>query len=95
MLQVAGQATVLGTERHWALMLSLSLIPALTQFLLLPLCPKSPPYLLLTRAEESKAAAGGSEPGFSCHRISFQVGGRLPEGGSLQDDAVTRQRCSG
>ncbi|XP_029688518.1 solute carrier family 2, facilitated glucose transporter member 1 [Takifugu rubripes] len=54
---VAGQEMVLGTERHWALMLSLSLIPAFTQYLLLPLCPKSPRYLLLTKAEESKAAA--------------------------------------
>lgn len=71
LLQVAGQETVLGTERHWALMLSLSLIPALTQYLLLPLCPKSPRYLLLTKAEESKVTAGGSQPGFSCHHISF------------------------
>lgn len=71
LLQVAGQETVLGTERHWALMLSLSLIPAFTQFLLLPLCPESPRYLLLTKAEESRAAAGGSQPGSSCHHSSF------------------------
>lgn len=44
-------------------MLSLSLIPALTQYLILPFCPESPRYLLLNKAEESEAEAGGSEPG--------------------------------
>lgn len=64
-LQVAGLETVLGTERYWALMLSLSLIPALTQYLVLPFCPESPRYLLINKAEESKAEAGGSRPRFS------------------------------
>lgn len=58
-LQVAGLETALGTEHHWAMMLSLSLIPALTQYLVLPFCPESPRYLLINRSEESKAAAGG------------------------------------
>jgi len=59
-LQVAGLETVLGTEQHWAMMLSLSVIPALTQYLVLPFCPESPRFLLLNRGEESKAEAGGS-----------------------------------
>lgn len=59
-LQVAGLETALGTEHHWAMMLSLSLIPALTQYLVLPFCPESPRYLLINRGEESKAEAGGS-----------------------------------
>ncbi|XP_041828577.1 solute carrier family 2, facilitated glucose transporter member 1 [Melanotaenia boesemani] len=52
---VVGLETVLGTERYWALMLSLSLIPALTQYLVLPFCPESPRYLLINRGKESQA----------------------------------------
>lgn len=40
------------------MMLSLSLIPALAQYLVLPFCPESPRYLLINRGEESKAEAG-------------------------------------
>uniref|UniRef100_A0A3Q3FG32 Solute carrier family 2, facilitated glucose transporter member 5 n=1 Tax=Labrus bergylta TaxID=56723 RepID=A0A3Q3FG32_9LABR len=57
MLQVAGLETVLGTEHNWAMMLSLSLIPALAQYLIFPFCPESPRYLLINRGEESKAEA--------------------------------------
>ncbi|KAL7380570.1 hypothetical protein ABVT39_019906 [Epinephelus coioides] len=54
---VAGLETVLGTEHNWAMMLSLSIIPALTQYLVLPFCPESPRYLLINRGEETKAEA--------------------------------------
>ncbi|CAG5866800.1 unnamed protein product [Menidia menidia] len=54
---LAGLESALGTERNWALMLSLSLIPALTQYLALPFCPESPRYLLINRGEASKAEA--------------------------------------
>ncbi|XP_034713957.1 solute carrier family 2, facilitated glucose transporter member 1 [Etheostoma cragini] len=57
LLQVAGLDTVLGTEHYWAMMLSLSVIPALTQYLVLPFCPESPRYLLIDQGEESKAEA--------------------------------------
>lgn len=59
LLQVAGLETVLGTEHNWSMMLSLSLIPALMQYLVLPFCPESPRYLLFNRGEEAKAEAGG------------------------------------
>ncbi|XP_072221338.1 solute carrier family 2, facilitated glucose transporter member 1 [Leuresthes tenuis] len=52
---VAGLETVLGTEHYWAIMLSLSLIPALAQYLVLPFCPESPRYLLINRGEEWNA----------------------------------------
>ncbi|XP_075303848.1 solute carrier family 2, facilitated glucose transporter member 1 [Odontesthes bonariensis] len=52
---VAGLETVLGTEHHWAIMLSLSLIPALAQYLILPFCPESPRYLLINQGEKCKA----------------------------------------
>ncbi|XP_056151974.1 solute carrier family 2, facilitated glucose transporter member 1 [Lampris incognitus] len=54
---VVGLETVLGTEQYWALMLSLSLIPALLQYLVLPLCPESPRYLLINQGKESQAEA--------------------------------------
>ncbi|XP_075904828.1 solute carrier family 2, facilitated glucose transporter member 1 [Nelusetta ayraudi] len=54
---VAGLETALGTEHHWAVMLSLSLVPALIQYLLLPFCPESPRYLLIDRGEEGEAEA--------------------------------------
>lgn len=57
-LQVAGLEIVLGTEHDWAMMLSLSLIPALTQYVILPFCPESPRYLLINRQEEIKAKSG-------------------------------------
>lgn len=63
MLQVAGLESALGTEHYWAMMLSLSLIPALIQYLVLPFCPESPRYLLINKGEMSKAEAGG----YHCH----------------------------
>ncbi|XP_053700601.1 solute carrier family 2, facilitated glucose transporter member 1 [Synchiropus splendidus] len=54
---VAGLESALGTEKYWAMMLSLSLIPALLQYLILPFCPESPRYLLINRGEEDKAEA--------------------------------------
>uniref|UniRef100_A0A3Q2FIL3 Solute carrier family 2, facilitated glucose transporter member 5 n=1 Tax=Cyprinodon variegatus TaxID=28743 RepID=A0A3Q2FIL3_CYPVA len=54
---VAGLETTLGTESNWAMMLSLSLIPALTQYLILPFCPESPRYLLINQRKEKKAEA--------------------------------------
>uniref|UniRef100_A0A8C5DHU9 Solute carrier family 2, facilitated glucose transporter member 1-like n=1 Tax=Gouania willdenowi TaxID=441366 RepID=A0A8C5DHU9_GOUWI len=57
---VAGLETLLGTEHNWAMMLSLSLIPALLQYLLLPFCPESPRFLLINRGVEDKAQTGES-----------------------------------
>ncbi|XP_061890780.1 solute carrier family 2, facilitated glucose transporter member 1-like [Entelurus aequoreus] len=54
---VAGLETMLGTTDLWDMMLSLSLIPALAQFLILPFCPESPRFLLLNQGEDSKADA--------------------------------------
>ncbi|KAK1893410.1 Solute carrier family 2 facilitated glucose transporter member 1 [Dissostichus eleginoides] len=68
---VAGLETALGTEHHWAMMLSLSVVPALLQYMVLPFCPESPRYLLINRGEESRAEAallrlrGSSEKVFS------------------------------
>ncbi|TRY57890.1 hypothetical protein DNTS_014407 [Danionella cerebrum] len=52
---VVGLETVLGTEKSWCLMLSLSLIPATLQYLTLPFCPESPRYLFINRGKEKEA----------------------------------------
>ncbi|XP_077416192.1 solute carrier family 2, facilitated glucose transporter member 1 [Vanacampus margaritifer] len=54
---VSGLETMLGTEKLWNMMLSLSLIPALAQYLFLPFCPESPRYLLINKGQEDKADA--------------------------------------
>ncbi|XP_063040023.1 solute carrier family 2, facilitated glucose transporter member 1 [Engraulis encrasicolus] len=52
---VVGLETALGTEENWAIMLSLSLIPAALQYLTLPFCPESPRYLLINQGQELQA----------------------------------------
>ncbi|XP_054652455.1 solute carrier family 2, facilitated glucose transporter member 1 [Dunckerocampus dactyliophorus] len=52
---VSGLETALGTVDHWDIMLSLSLIPALAQYLILPFCPESPRYLLINKGRQSNA----------------------------------------
>ncbi|KAL0170913.1 hypothetical protein M9458_035509, partial [Cirrhinus mrigala] len=54
---VVGLETVLGTEKYWSLMLSLSLIPATLQYMSLPFCPESPRYLFINRGNEKEAEA--------------------------------------
>ncbi|MGH0122495.1 UNVERIFIED_CONTAM: hypothetical protein FKN15_005413 [Acipenser sinensis] len=48
---------VLGNAQFWPLMLSLSVIPAVLQYLTLPFCPESPRYLLINRGQEEEAEA--------------------------------------
>lgn len=55
---MVGLETVLGTEENWAMMLSLSLIPAVLQYLTLPFCPESPRYLLINQGREEQAEKG-------------------------------------
>ncbi|XP_060938163.1 solute carrier family 2, facilitated glucose transporter member 1 [Limanda limanda] len=70
---VAGLETVLGTKHHWAMMLSLSLVPALAQYLVLPFCPESPRYLLFNRGEESKAEAALLRLRGSTEKVSAEL----------------------
>ncbi|TSM77429.1 Solute carrier family 2, facilitated glucose transporter member 1 [Bagarius yarrelli] len=49
--------TVLGTKKYWAFMLSLPLIPAVIQCLILPFCPESPRYLFINCGKEAEAEA--------------------------------------
>lgn len=46
-------------------MMSLSLIPALVQYLVMPFCPESPRYLLINKGQEDEADAGRTTLTFS------------------------------
>lgn len=47
--QVLGIEQILGTNDGWPLLLGLAVVPALLQLVLLPICPESPRYLLITK----------------------------------------------
>ncbi|KAJ8915802.1 hypothetical protein NQ315_004614 [Exocentrus adspersus] len=53
--QVLGIEQILGTNDGWPLLLGLAVCPALLQLVLLPICPESPRYLLITKQWEEEA----------------------------------------
>ncbi|XP_043935603.1 solute carrier family 2, facilitated glucose transporter member 1-like isoform X2 [Protopterus annectens] len=53
--QVMSLEEMLGTPKHWPLMLSLSVVPAVIQYTSLPFCPESPRYLLINKNQEYRA----------------------------------------
>ncbi|XP_036956612.1 solute carrier family 2, facilitated glucose transporter member 1 [Acanthopagrus latus] len=53
--QVFGMEAVMGNDELWPLLLGFIFIPAIIQCILLPLCPKSPRFLLINKNEENKA----------------------------------------
>ncbi|XP_076597325.1 solute carrier family 2, facilitated glucose transporter member 1-like isoform X3 [Chaetodon auriga] len=55
MAQIFGIESLLGNASLWPLLMGFTLLPAVLQSVLLPLCPESPRYLLINCNEESKA----------------------------------------
>lgn len=53
--QVLGIEQVLGSDNGWPILLGLAIIPSVLQIVLLPMCPESPRYLLLTKQREEDA----------------------------------------
>ncbi|OXU20201.1 hypothetical protein TSAR_004643, partial [Trichomalopsis sarcophagae] len=53
--QVLGIEQILGTNDGWPVLLGLAICPAVLQLLLLPFCPESPRYLLITKKWEEEA----------------------------------------
>ncbi|XP_041655201.1 solute carrier family 2, facilitated glucose transporter member 1-like [Cheilinus undulatus] len=53
--QIFGIEDIMGNATLWPLLLSFTVLPAILQCILLPLCPESPRYLLINCNEESKA----------------------------------------
>ncbi|XP_061651958.1 solute carrier family 2, facilitated glucose transporter member 1 isoform X2 [Phyllopteryx taeniolatus] len=85
---VSGLETLLGTEELWSIMLSLSLIPALAQYLILPFCPESPRYLLINKGQEAKADA-------ALLRLRGSPGGVLAELEEMRGEAGRTQASVG
>lgn len=56
--QVFGMEAIMGNDDLWPLLLGFTFIPAVVQCIVLPLCPKSPRFLLINKNEENKAKAG-------------------------------------
>ncbi|XP_072304359.1 solute carrier family 2, facilitated glucose transporter member 1-like [Eucyclogobius newberryi] len=56
--QIFGLESLLGSQKLWPLLLSLTVAPAILQCILLPFCPESPRFLLinLNKAEEARKA---------------------------------------
>ncbi|XP_012255629.2 glucose transporter type 1-like isoform X2 [Athalia rosae] len=53
--QILGVEQLLGTDAEWPILLGLAIFPAILQLMLLPFCPESPRYLLITKQWEEKA----------------------------------------
>ncbi|KAG8225165.1 hypothetical protein J437_LFUL002865 [Ladona fulva] len=53
--QVLGIEQILGTDEGWPVLLGLAICPAILQLILLPVCPESPRYLLITKQWEEEA----------------------------------------
>ena len=56
--QILGIEHLLGTDEGWPYLLGMAIIPPIMQLILLPICPESPRYLLITRQQEKLARAG-------------------------------------
>ncbi|KAB7497116.1 Glucose transporter type 1 [Armadillidium nasatum] len=53
--QVLGLKNLLGNEDAWPILMGLAILPAIMQLVLLPVCPESPRYLLLSCQREDEA----------------------------------------
>ncbi|XP_014673264.1 PREDICTED: solute carrier family 2, facilitated glucose transporter member 1-like [Priapulus caudatus] len=53
--QILGLPMILGNAEYWPVLFALTIVPAVGQLVLLPTCPESPRYLLLTRQQATKA----------------------------------------
>jgi len=56
--QILGVEGLLGTDKGWPFLLGIALFPSILQMTLLPFCPESPRYLLITKQREQEARQG-------------------------------------
>lgn len=56
--QILGIEGLLGTDAGWPYLLGVAIFPSAMQLILLPMCPESPRYLLITKQQESAARIG-------------------------------------
>merc|ERR1712012_33433 len=53
--QVLGVDYLLGTDEGWPYLLGIAVFPSILQMILLPICPESPRYLLISKGQEHQA----------------------------------------
>ncbi|XP_035018563.1 solute carrier family 2, facilitated glucose transporter member 1 [Hippoglossus stenolepis] len=53
--QIFGLDSLLGSDYLWPLLLALTILPAILQTIMLPFCPESPRYLLISLNQEEEA----------------------------------------
>ncbi|CAH1788379.1 unnamed protein product [Owenia fusiformis] len=53
--QVFGIEEILGTENGWQFLVAIPIVPAILQLIMLPFCPESPRYLLISKDDETAA----------------------------------------
>ena len=70
--QVLGIEQILGTNDGWPVLLGLAICPAILQLLLLPICPESPRYLLITKQWEEEARKGKYSISLSVHQSASE-----------------------
>ena len=54
-MQVLGVDYLLGTDDGWPYLLGIAVFPSILQLILLPICPESPRYLLISKGQEQAA----------------------------------------
>ncbi|XP_067653598.1 solute carrier family 2, facilitated glucose transporter member 1-like [Haliotis asinina] len=55
--QILGFPEILGNNAYWDVLLGLTAIPCVLQLIVMPFCPESPRYLLITKGQEHAAQA--------------------------------------
>ncbi|XP_030249482.1 solute carrier family 2, facilitated glucose transporter member 3 [Sparus aurata] len=53
--QIFGLESLLGSDTLWPVLLALTILPAIVQSIMLPFCPESPRYLLISLNQEEEA----------------------------------------
>lgn len=56
--QILGLSLILGTDEGWPFLLGVAFIPSILQLVLLPFCPESPRYLMITKGRMQEASYG-------------------------------------
>lgn len=56
--QIFGLESLLGSDTLWPVLLALTILPAIVQSIMLPFCPESPRYLLISLNQEEEARKG-------------------------------------
>lgn len=92
--QILGTEQILGTNDGWPLLLGLAICPAILQLILLPVCPESPRYLLITKQWEEEARKGILQRKIQDHSIHTICNSFYSYFGNFLSLALRRLRAS-